>query len=74
MAVSGLRSAGHSSTSTPPAKAQAGQQVPQQHEQHVQPAQQGQQIIYLNWSHFKPEFQENLMRMQKLICSVLMTG
>ena len=36
------------------AQAQAGQQAPQQQEKHAQPTQQGQQIIHLNWSHFKP--------------------
>ena len=40
----------------PPPPSQAGQQAPQQEGQHVEPAQQGRQIIHLNWSHFKPEF------------------
>ena len=40
----------------PPPLAQAGPQALQQQEQQVQPEQQGQQIIHLNWSHFKPEF------------------
>ena len=40
----------------PPAPAQAGQQAPQQQEHHAPQAQQGQQIIHLKWSHFKPEF------------------
>ena len=40
----------------PPAPAQPGQQVPQQQEHHAPPAQQGWQIVHLNWSHFKPEF------------------
>ena len=35
---------------------QAGQQAPQQQEHHAPPEQQGQQIVHLNWSHFKPEF------------------
>ena len=41
---------------TPPPPVHAGQQAPQQQEQHAQPAQWGQQIIHLNWSYFKPEF------------------
>ena len=40
----------------PPAPAQAGQQASQQQEHHVPPAQQGQQIVHLNWSNFKPKF------------------
>ena len=40
----------------PPASAQAGQQAPQQWEHHSPPAQHGQQIVHLNWSHFKPKF------------------
>ena len=51
----------------PPAPAQAGQQVQQQQQDHPTPpahappahipaVQQGQQIVHLNWSHFKPEF------------------
>ena len=39
----------------PPAAAQEGQQA-QQQEQHAPPAQQGQQIVHLNLSHFKPKF------------------
>ena len=35
---------------------QAGQQALQQQEHHAPPAQQGQQIVHLNWYHFKPEF------------------
>ena len=31
-------------------------QTLQQQEHHAPPAQQGQQIVHLNWSHFKPEF------------------
>ena len=46
----------YSSTSTPPAQGQAGQQVPQQQEHHAPPTQQGKQAVQLNWSHFKPEF------------------
>ena len=38
------------------AEAQARQQASQQQEQHAPPAQQGQQVIYLNWSYFKLEF------------------
>ena len=53
------------STPTPPAPAQAGQQAQQQQQQqdHVAhqaqaPAaqQQGQQVVHLNWSYFKPGF------------------
>ena len=44
------------SSSPSPAPAQAGQQTPQQQEHCGPPAQQGQQIVHLNWSHFKPEF------------------
>ena len=49
----------------PPDPAQAGQQAQQQQQQqdHIDPPahaptaqQQGQQIVHLNWSHFKPEF------------------
>ena len=44
------------------APAQAGQQAQQQQHDHpttpvhAPPAQQEQQIVHLNWSHFKPEF------------------
>ena len=31
-------------------------QAPQQLEQPAQPPQQGQQMIQMNWSHFKPEY------------------
>ena len=52
----------------PPAPVQAPQapQVPQ-----VPQAPKGQQLVHLNWSYFKPEFQENLMKMQKahLLCT-----
>ena len=53
------------STFTPPAPVQAGQQAQQQQQQqghtappaHALPAQQqGQQIVHLNGSYFKPEF------------------
>ena len=40
----------------PWAQAKAAQQGPQQQEHHAPPAQQGQQIVHLNWSNFKPEF------------------
>ena len=41
----------------PPPPAQPTLQAPQQHAQPApQPSQQGQQMVYLNWSHFKPEF------------------
>ena len=48
----------------PPTPVQAGQQAQQQQQQqdhpappvHIPDAQQGQQIVHLNWSHFKPEF------------------
>ena len=41
----------------PPAPAQAGKQAQQQQQEHLTPAaQQGQQKVHLNWSHFKPEF------------------
>ena len=43
-------------TPPPPSPAQAEQQAPKQQEQHAPPAQQGQQIVHLNWSHFKLEF------------------
>ena len=36
------------------AQAETGKQVPQQQEHHAPPAQQGQQVIHLNWSYFKP--------------------
>ena len=40
-----------------PVPAQVGQQAQQQQQEHpTPPAQQEQQIIHLNWSHFKPEF------------------
>ena len=42
----------------PPAHAQAGQQA-QQQQDHVAPqvpTAQGQQVVHLNWSYFKPEF------------------
>ena len=49
----------------PPAPVQAGQQTQKQQQQHDHLAppthalaaqQQGQQIVHLNWYHFKPEF------------------
>ena len=40
----------------PPPPAQAGQQTSQQQDQNAQPAPQVQQVVHLNWSHFKPEF------------------
>ena len=40
----------------PPAQVQAGHQAPQQQEHHAPPAQQGRQVIHLNWSFLKPEF------------------
>ena len=53
-------------TNPPPAQVQAGQQAQQQQQQqqdhpappaHAPAAQQPeQQIVHLNWSHFKPEF------------------
>ena len=52
---------------TPPPPAQLGLQAPQQL------AQPAQQIVHLNWSHFKTEFLENLKKMQKLICFALLT-
>ena len=48
----------------PPVPVQAGQQAQQQQQEHPTPpahahsAKQGQQIVHLNWSHFKPEFSE----------------
>ena len=40
-----------------PHPAQPALQAPQQPAQLApQPGQQGQQMVYLNWSHFKPEF------------------
>ena len=59
---------------SPLAQVQAGQQVQQQQEHHVPPAQQGQQVIHLNWSYLNQNSQENLMRMQRPICFLLMTG
>ena len=44
-------------TSPPPSvPAQAGQQAQQQQDHQAPAAQQGQQIVHLNWSHFKPGF------------------
>ena len=41
----------------PPPPAQPALQTPQQPTQlPPQPSQQGQQMVCLNWSHFKPEF------------------
>ena len=47
------------SVPAPPAQLQAGQ-APQEHEHLAPPAQQGQRIVHLNWSHFKPEFSGKL--------------
>ena len=52
----------------PPASAQAGQWAQQQQQDHptspapahIPAAQQGQQIVHLNWSHFKSEFSGKL--------------
>ena len=52
MAVPGLQAQGIPGPPSPQAQAQAGQQQ----EQHAQPAQEGQQIIHLNWFRIKPEF------------------
>ena len=42
---------------SPPVPVQAGQLAQQQQQQNpALSAQQGQQIVHLNWSHFKPEF------------------
>ena len=41
-------------SSTPPPPAQVGQTLHQQ-EHHAPPAQQGQQMIHLNWAYFIPE-------------------
>ena len=43
------------SQSTLQAEQQPGQLAPQ-------PSQQGQQMVYLNWSYFKPEFSEKTGR------------
>ena len=51
MAEPGLQVQGIPAPLTPPAQVQAGQ-VPQQQEHHAPPAQQGQQVIHLNWSYF----------------------
>ena len=56
MAELGPQMQGVPASPPPSAQAQAGQQVLQQQEQHAQPAQQGQQVLHLNWSYFKPEF------------------
>ena len=55
----GRASARCSSTPPPPAQVQAGQQAQHQQKHHALPAQQSQQIVHLNWSHFKPEFLGN---------------
>ena len=39
-----------------------------------QPAQQAQHVPQLNWSHFKPEFQESQKKMQKHPYSEQMIG
>ena len=39
-----------------PAPVQAGQQPQQQQQEYPTPPEQGQQIVHLNWSHFKSEF------------------
>ena len=46
----------------------------QQQQQKQDHAGQQQQIVHINWSNFKPEFSESLMRMQKHICSAQMIG
>ena len=56
MAEPGPQEQGVPAPSHPPAQVQAGHQAPQQQEHHAPPAQQGQQIVHLNWSYFKPEF------------------
>ena len=56
MADPGLQAQGIPAPPPLPAQAQTGQQAPQQQEQHAPPAQQGQQIIHLNCSYFKPKF------------------
>ena len=52
----GLQAQGVPAPPAPPAQVQAGHQVPQQQKYHAPPAQQEQQLVHLNWSHFKPEF------------------
>ena len=48
-------------------------QQPQQQQNQDHTGQQ-QQVVHLNWSNFKPEFSGNLMRMQKHICFIQITG
>ena len=52
MAEAGLQAPDISAPPLPPAQLNPTQQV----QQPTQPTQQGQQIVHLNWSHFKPEF------------------
>ena len=51
MAEAGLQAPDIAAHPPPPS-----QPDPAQHVQ--QPTQQGQQVVHLNWSHFKPEFSE----------------
>ena len=55
MAEPGLQAQGIPAPPTSPTQAQAGQ-VPQQQDHHAPTAQQGQQVVHLNCSYFKPEF------------------
>ena len=56
MAVPEPQVQGIPASAPPPAQAQVEQQALHQQEQHAPPAQEEQQVIHLNWSHFKPDF------------------
>ena len=56
MVEPGLQAQGIPAPPPPPAQVKAGHQAPQQQEHHAPPAQQGQQLVHLNWSYFKPEY------------------
>ena len=46
----------------------------QQQQQQNQDQAGQQQVLHLNWLNFKQNFQENLLKMQKHICSIQMIG
>ena len=59
------------------ANREEGAAAPNQRQGQEQPQHQeavGQQHLYINWSNFKPEFQESQKKMQKHIYYVQMIG
>ena len=56
MAEVGLQAPDIPASPHPSAQLNPAQQVQQPAQPAQEPTQQGQQVVHLNWSHFKPEF------------------